>query len=207
VTDQRVISDQKREFFVWVSPALFLIQNNLGLVGSFTGGPIIPGIDGPEGLLFVPNPNPKARQCSISPFHLGVIREYHVEYELEVVRYRDFRALPSRLHALYLLESREAAERYGDAHPDHVQGRILKRAETNGPYTYSIHDSAWIRFLRLPSSKDQETMESCAHGYWSGARITEGKFTSMGKPWTAPSVLEVLFYGRVDFPNRQLTSD
>ena len=196
-----------RDFYVWVNPNDFMIQHNLGLVGSFCGGPIIPGIDGPEGLLYIPNPNPKARECSVSPFHLGLIRDYQVEYNLESLRYHSFRHLPSRLQALFLLDSREDANRYRDAHPDHVMGRILKRAETRGQYTYSIHDSAWIRFLRLPHSKDETTINQCGNGYWSGAPITAGEFTSMGKPWTTSSVMEVLFYGQVAFPNKQLTAD
>ena len=202
-----VTSDKEREFFVWVDPAATGIQHNLGLVGSFSGGPHLVPIDGPEGLLFVPNPNPQARERALTPFHLGITRDYRVEYNLESLRYQEFRSLPSRFNALFLLDSREDAQRYREAEPNHVGNRILKRGVTSGEYSYSLHDSAWIKFLRLPHSMDEETICQCGRAYWLGNRVSEMELISMGRPWAAPSVTEVLFYGRIDFPNKALTAD
>src|SRR5262245_10784556 len=119
---------EDREFFVWVDPEDWQIQNNLALIGAFTGGPAIPGpIEGPEGLPFIRNPNPNALEQSLSPFHSNVIRNYRVEWNLELVRFNDFKSYPSRLHALFLLNTKEDAHRYKVLHPEHVKNRILKR--------------------------------------------------------------------------------
>jgi len=200
-------SSAHREFFVWVDPDSFWVQNNLGLVGSFIGGKILIPVDGPEGLLFVPNQNPQARERALTPFHLGITQNYRAEYNLEVIRFREFEELPSRFNAIFLLESREDAQRYRDAEPEHIGNRILKRGVTIGEYCYSIHDSAWIKFLRLPHSLDEATMNECGRAYWRGTSVCQVELQSMGKRWTAPPANEVLFYGRIEFPNKVLTAD
>lgn len=202
-----ITSNQPREFFVWVEPSSFGIQHNLGLVASFSDGRFLVPVDGPDGLIFVPNPNAQARERSLTPFHLGITRDYRVEYNLEALRYREFSNLPSRFKALYLLESRVEAERYKQAEPGHVSTRILKRGVTSGEYSFSTHDSAWIKFLRLPHSIDEETFLQCGRAYWQSQTISGIELCSMGKCWTAPSVTEVLFYGTIEFPNKALTSD
>jgi hypothetical protein len=204
---QVVRSESAREFFVWVDPNAVSVQHNLALVGSFTGGRILVPIDGPEGLVFVPNPNHEAHERSLTPFHSGITRDYRVEYNLEVLRYTEFKEFPSRFNALFLLDSREEAERYGLAEPAHVDGRILKKGATKGPYAYTVHDSAWIKFLRLPHSIDSQTLDTVGRAYWEGRRISEVQLISMGKPWAAPSAMEVLFYGTIEFPNKKLTPD
>lgn len=173
----------------------------MGLVGSFSGGPV-PGLGGgsPEYLQFVQNP--LAKPSAISSFHSNVIRNYRTEYNLELFRHAKFTQYPSRLWALYLLGSKNDAYAYRAAHPDHTRNRVLKRCVTVGAYSYSTHDAAWIDFLRLHHSIDEETFSRCAHEYWSGGRADAGEFMSRGKPWTAQSATEVLLYGRVDFPNK-----
>jgi hypothetical protein len=186
-----------------VNPNDWRVQHNMGLVGAFVGGPIS-GLGGgsPEYLQFIHNPN--ARPSTISPFHSNVISQYAVEYNMELARYADvnFRECPSRLWALFLFAGTDDANAYAIARPDHVNGRNLKRCVTKGAYRYSIHDAAWIDFLRIGHSVDQDTYSHCAHGYWSGARANEGEFMSMGKRWIPQSVSEVLFYGTVEFPNK-----
>ena len=193
---------EPREFFVWVDPSDVGVQHNMGLVGSFVGGTAGLGGGSPEYLQFIHNPN--AKPGVISPFHSNVISLYRVEYNLELARHGhpEFKHYPSRLWALYLLDSRTDARAYQNAHPDHVRDRVLKRCVTVGPYSYSKHDAAWIDFLRLGHMIDSDTWSHCMHGYWSGARADQTEFTSRGKPWSAQTVTEVLFYGRVDFPNK-----
>jgi hypothetical protein len=65
---------------------------------------------------------------------------YRVEYNLENHRNFEFKRYPSRFHALFLLPTREEAQQYHDTHEEHVKSRILKRVQSFGQYTYSIHD-------------------------------------------------------------------
>jgi hypothetical protein len=193
---------EPREFFVWVNPNDDLVQHNMGLVGTFIAG-TVEGLGGsPEYLQFVHNP--KAKPSVFQPFHSNVIRNYTVEYKLEMARHSEFTQYPSRLWALYLLDSKDDAYAYRAAHPDHTRNRVLKRCVTVGRYSYSKHDAAWIDFLRLHPSLANGTWSECMRGYWSGARASDhGTFTaSWGKPWKPQSVTEILFYGRVDFPNK-----
>jgi hypothetical protein len=84
-----------------------------GMVGMrFVGGPVFPSsVGGSDGLWFVKNPNPMVLEQSISPFHHNIIRNSMVEWNIELVRFEEFKHLPCRLHALFLLNSREDAER------------------------------------------------------------------------------------------------
>ena len=198
-----ITSEVEREFFVWVNPDNMLVENNLGLVGSFFGGPMNVGDDRPANLQFISNPS--AGSGFVSPFHNGVVAHYRVEYNLESHRYDRFRGYPSRLWALYLLGSRGAAEAYARNQPMHVRGRILKRAVTKGRYAYSVHDSAWIDFLRLGHSVDAETHFRVAEAYWTGDQADRHELISCGKPWKAVTAFEVLFYGSVEFPIRDLS--
>ncbi len=207
MNEQKLItSSEPRDFFVWVNPWDFLVQHNASIVGSFTGGPILEAPGGPAGLLYIANPN--APGISISPFHLSVVKCYDVEYKLENHRYREFKNYPSRFHALFLFQDRAEAQRYADTHPEHVKGRILKRLQSCGQYWFSIHDASWIDFLREPHlMMDGDTIADCNRAYWSGTRTEDCELMSRGQPWRGLSVMEVLFYGRVDFVNREMTSD
>ncbi len=178
-----------------------MVQHSIGLVGGIGHTP--PEHPDPADLMFVFNP--KHRQGFVSRFHVGVINSYAVEYDLERFRFVRFPALPSRLHAMYLFEDREASERYRITHEGHIAGRLLKRGVTSGPYFFSRHDLAWIDFLRLGHSMDADTLNFCWHQYWSGGRVQDHQLTSMGKPWKAKSINECLFYGRVKFPNKCLS--
>jgi len=193
---------EPKEFFVWVDPNDWLVQWNMD-VGSFFGGTQLGG-GSPEYLQFIANP--KARPSAITPFHNNVIHLYRVEYNLETQRFGrpEFKDYPSRLWALFLLASKENALAYKMAHPEHVKGRVLKRCVTVGGYTYSVHDAAWIDFLRLKHGLDDDTLTRVAEAYWRGERTDQlgFKLSSMGKPWTPKPVTEILFYGTVNFPNK-----
>ena len=81
----------------------------------------------------------------------------------------------------------------------------MKRGVTSGLYCYSLHDAAWIDFLRLDHSLDADTLNFCWRGYWSGQRADSHSFQSFGKAWMPSTVMEALLYGRVDFPNKDLS--
>jgi hypothetical protein len=198
-----VLGTEPKEFYVWVDPEDFSVKHNVGLIG-WIGTAQIPSDLKAEDLMFIFNADHK--QGFMSRFHLGVMRNYSIEYELERFRSAYYPDYPSRLHAVYLWPDKKEAERYATNHKDHLRGRILKRGLTEGPYKYSIHDAAWIDFLRLGHSLEPETISACAHAYWTGARADqEGQqFSSPGKPWTPISAMEALLYGGLEFPNKSL---
>jgi hypothetical protein len=69
------------------------VKHNIGLIGGLGHAP--PHLTAaPEHLLFVHNPNHK--QAMVSRFHVGVIKSYAVEYDLERFRYANFKDYPSR---------------------------------------------------------------------------------------------------------------
>jgi hypothetical protein len=107
-----------------------------------------------------------------------------------------------------LLQDRTEAESYRETHAEHVKDRILKRVQSLGRYTFSIHDASWIDFLRKPHlMMDDDTIADCNRAYWTGAQTKNCSLISRGQPWQGSSVMEVLFYGRVDFANREMTPD
>jgi len=152
--------------------------------------------------MFLPNPEFKT---FISPFQNNLLRNYIAEYNLELSRQRDFGKYPCRLHAIFLLANAEEAQKYAARHSDHVGSRLLKRCTTVGPYRYSIHDSAWVNFLRRGHSMDQETLDLVCRGYWSGERAADHRLQSMGQEWMEDAILEVLFLGRIDFHDKSLS--
>ena len=193
-------STDKRDFFVFVNPENWSVQHNIKLTGCFTSTPQFKPIKSP--LIFFPNPE---FEGAISPFQNGMLLNYIADYNLEIHRADRYAQYPSRLNALFLLGSREDAENYRQAHPEHTRGRILKKCVTNSSYLYSTHDAAWVDFMRIGHSMDDETIRLVTSSYWSGERAQEGMAESMGKPWIPKSVQEVLFLGRVDFTDRDLT--
>jgi hypothetical protein len=192
-----------REFYLWVPKGGALVEHNLKVVGSFFGGPITPNTDTPASLMFLPNPNHVPN--IVTPFHLGVMNHYRIEYGLEVTRFNSYRAYPSRFFALFVLDNVADAQKYREVHPDHVGSRVLKRGVTVGDCKYSLHDATWIDFLRLPHSLDQATLDVIFDAYWRGAYAKDAQLSSMGAEWSQSSVTEVLFYGRLDFPDRDLS--
>ena len=84
-------SDEERDFFVYVDPNDWLIQHQIGLIGSFGTGPVTPS---DETLMFLPNPDFKT---FISPFQNNLLSGYVAEYNLELARERSFSTYPCRL--------------------------------------------------------------------------------------------------------------
>lgn len=95
--------------------------------------------------MFLPNPSSRT---FVSPFQNNLLRAYMAEFNLEMSRERSFSEYPSRLHAIFLLDSEEEAEKYAKHHPEHVSKRVLKQARTAGSYTFSRHDASWVDFFR-----------------------------------------------------------
>jgi hypothetical protein len=51
---------------------------------------------------------------------------------------------------------------------------------------------------------DQNTLDFVGRGYWSEDRVADHELMSMGQRWSEEPILEVLFVGRVDFPDKSL---
>ncbi len=190
--------DEELEFFVWVDVQSFKATHNLTITGQFFSAP--QPTNGPN-LPLVPNMN----AGFLSPFTVGVMRSYVAEYNLELARFYRFQRYPSRLSSIYLLPTQKEAEKYLQQHPEHVAGRILKRARSKGQYTLSEHDSSWIDFMRLPHVLEQEELAKVSDAYWRGVN-TEACLltTALGKPWSSPSIREILYLGHIEFPDRSL---
>ncbi len=186
------------ELFVWVDPELPIAAHNLNFTGQFLSA----GQLGHRQVLpFLPNPDFK--DVFVSPFCLGIMRPYIVEYNLELARQDRFQLYPSRLGAIFLLPSRAEAEKYRKRHPEHVAKRTLMVARTIGPYKYSEHDSSWIDFLRRDHSLD-EGMNAYADCYWQGVNADRCNLESLGKPWSQAPIREVLYEGAIEFPDRTI---
>jgi hypothetical protein len=192
-------TNDKVDFWVWINPNNWLVAHQIKVTGGFTSGGLLGNRK--SNLMFTPNPD---FQGEITPFQLGIMREYMAEYNLELGREVHAKSYPSRLNAIYLLNSEEEANLYKDRHMYHVGDRVLKRVHSVGPCVYSTHDSSWVDFLRLTHSVDSESVEKVSQAYWSGHTVESCSLSSMGRPWTQSPIMETLYIGRVEFYDRNL---
>lgn len=188
-----------KDFFVWVDPNNFLVQHQIKNTGGFTSGGIIGCRK--TNLMFIPNPDFK---YDITPFHLNLMGKYIVEYNLELSRIGAFQSYPSRLNAIFLFSSENAAQKYGERHQSHVLGRLLLRVKSCDSFIYSEHDSSWIDFMRLGHSLDPQSIDNCCKSYWKGINLAGCALQSLGKSWTEEPILESLFIGRIEFYDKNL---
>ncbi|MEW5943074.1 MAG: hypothetical protein AB1710_04365 [Pseudomonadota bacterium] len=191
-----------KDFWVWVNPSSWLVKHQISLEGCFISAGNIDR--GKSNLPFVPNPNFKG---DVSPFSIGVTHHYTAEYNFEINREHYFPEYPSRLNAIYLLNSEAEAMEYKERHIGHVGGRVLKKVYTVGQYVYSTHDSSWVDFLRLNHSCDDQTVHDVAQAYWRGVNVADCHLRSRGAPWTESPIIEALYLGRIDFYDRTLPSE
>lgn len=187
-----------REFWVWVNPSSWLVRHQIS-VGCFISAGSVDR--GESNLPFIPNPKFTG---DVSPFSIGITHQYTAEYNLEINREHFFPEYPSRLNAIYLLQSEAEAIAYKERHMSHVGGRVLKKVHSVGSHAYSIHDSSWVDFLRINHSCDDQTIHDATQAYWRGANVADCSLRSMGAPWTESPILEILYLGRIDFYDRTL---
>jgi hypothetical protein len=191
-------STEEKYFWIWVDPNNFLVKHHVTLIGCFFSA----GLErGQSNLMYIPNPEYKG---DISPFQMGTVRNYTVEYNLEINREAYFSEYPSRLNAIFLLPSHKEAMKYAERHPEHVSTRVLKKVKTVGKYKYSYHDSSWINFMRLSHAMNNETIYNVTQSYWSGLTLDKFELKSMGINWSQSPIIEILFLGTIDFYNRDL---
>lgn len=199
-----VKSDQPRDFYVWINPNDFLVRWNIEVTGTFSSvleesNRVKVNPDTSDNLMFLPNPQ---FNNFISPFQSNLVRAYSAEYNFEMARRTHFPGYPSRLDAVFLLETEDEALKYRQGNIAHVGDRELRKVGTVGEYCYSIHDSSWVEFCRQPHSMDAETINSVSRAYWSGEKVRDSPLMSMGKTWTRNPIIEVLYLGMVRFYDR-----
>lgn len=195
------LGNEEKDFWVWVDFSQRMIEHQIKFTGCFiSSGQERNG----SNLMFLPNPDFTG---TISPYNIGILSYYTPEYNLEIHREHDYPQYPSRLNAIYLLNSFEEAQKYKETHPEHVGNRHLRKVRTNGEYIYSIHDATWIDFLREPHSVNNDTINYVAYSYWMGEKVEQHTLNSFGRPWIRDSVMEVLFLGRIDFYDRSIPSE
>ena len=155
-----ISSSELRDFYVWVNPQNFLLQANLSATGRFSSAELI----NPEHTL------PFVRDLEfgglVTPFMQNVTHNYGVEFNLEQRRLAEFGSYPSRMAAVYLFYDEDIAQQYADRNPDHVGDRRLQRVHSVGDYQYSVHDSSWIDYLRIPNFLGPEGIETLTRSYW-----------------------------------------
>jgi hypothetical protein len=186
------ISEEPREFFVWVNPNNFIANWNLNKMGTFTSTSNT--TDG-DMLMFRPNPG---FNNIISPFQANLLWSYLAEYNLELSRRHYFKEYPSRLSAIFLFDREDEARKYHSRQQLHVGDRELKRVVSVGKYLFSKHDCSWIDFMRLPNSKLGDTTHAVCNAYWGGETVEGNTLYHGDEPWSESPISEVLFIGRVD---------
>lgn len=198
VSNNLVVGQEPTDFFVWIDPANWLVSYHIRTLGCFISG----GWPARRSNLpFLPNPE---FDGPVTPFQMTVMKEYTAEYNLEINREHSFSNYPSRLNAIFLLQSEADAQDHEKRHPAHVGNRVLRRVRSAGQYTYSTHDSGWIDFMRLRHGMPDESIRDSTHAYWQGRNVEDHTLESMGAAWTQPPIREVLCIGRIDFYDRTL---
>jgi len=181
-------SDDTRDFYVYVDPHCPHVKS-----GGFATDSKTPAVDA---LMFMPNPNFSA---TASPFQNNLVRNYMAEYQLETARKKSFPHYPPRLQGIFLLPTERAADDYSRRHPNHVRGRTLRRVRTSGTYVYSAHDSAWIDFLRLPTTHGDNTITNATAAYWMGEHACTHTLYYNDTPWVMEPITEILYLGAIEF--------
>lgn len=179
--------DVPHDFWVWADLREPLVRQGLLSSGEFVSAAHVE--EKVAALPFVENPGFMGQ---LSPFGLNVVRDYAVEYRLELMRLRQFLGCPSRLSAIFLFGAEGDAWRYARAYPERTRHRHLLRVTTRGAVRWSWHDSGWIEVLRaLP--QDAPQLQAMAAAYWRGEPAVQGLPCC-----PAPAcIIEVLFLGRI----------
>jgi hypothetical protein len=180
-----------REFWLWADLEEPMVRQGLAGSGRFVSAcevgsqqVVLPFIENPGFL------------GPLSPFGLNVVREYRAEYRLELARLRHFLDYPSRLSAIFLLNTQDDAWRYAEHHRQQTGSRRLLRAWCEGPCHCSEHDSRWIDVLRTADLPDAARNEM-AHGYWQGDPVPPQALEAARLPRGADGLSEVLFVGEI----------
>lgn len=154
-----------RHCWVWADLREPLVRSSLRRWGEFFS--VAEVWERVAALPFVENPGFLGR---LSPFGLNVLRDYTVEYRLELRRLRRFAHHPSRLGAIFLFANEAEAWRYAQAYPERTAQRHLLRVVTRGRCRCSWHDGGWIELLRSGAVR-RHRLDEMADAYWRGEAV------------------------------------
>ena len=116
-------------------------------------------------------PNPSVSTGFMSPFVVGTINGYRVEYDAELARRAYFKGAPSRLTGIYAFESMDGCRavnaRYGPSWPlDTVQRfkteNVLRATRVN------MEIVSLARYAYGRAMLDAQSIEHLWRAYWSG---------------------------------------
>ncbi|HTW41065.1 MAG TPA: hypothetical protein VMD79_01975 [Solirubrobacteraceae bacterium] len=166
--------------YVFVSPHNPMAVMNLQITGRYTS-PALGELQDPafaasyangtaDFLPFVPNPS--ASIGFMSPFAVGTINGYRVEYDAELTRRAFFKNAPSRLTGIYAFDSLETCKavnaEWGQSWPlNTVQRFKVESAWRTTRVNMEIVSLARHAYAR--AMLDQEGIERLWRAYWSGA--------------------------------------
>ena len=164
--------------YVLVLPSSSMAVMNLQVTGRFTS-PVLAGLEDPEFrrkyadgtadfLSFVPNPS--MSMGFMSPFVVGTMNQYRVEYDAELCRHADFKESPSRLTGIYAFESMDDCRKANAAAGWDLA--TVQRFKTQHVLRATRFNMEIVSLARLAYSRsmlDAATIQHLWRSYWSGA--------------------------------------
>ncbi|KQW46236.1 MULTISPECIES: hypothetical protein [unclassified Roseateles] len=168
-----ISQDGPRDFWVWADMHEPLVREGLQRSGEFVSAARVE--EKVAALPFVENPGFLGQ---LSPFGLNVVRDYAVEYRLELHRLRQFLSHPSRMSAIFLFGFEGDAWRYASTpaagpgglgttpggsrccarHPPASSGWTTWFA----PIGAAKKPPATCRFVRLPSASSKSSSSAAS---------------------------------------------
>ena len=120
---------------------------------------------------FLPfTPNPAGLSGALSPFLMGTINGYRVEYDAELCRRQNFSQSPSRLTGIYAFQSLEDCQRASTAH--HWDLGTVQRFKPENVLRATRVNMNIVSLARAAYSRAGLSQESTDHlwrSYWSSA--------------------------------------
>lgn len=164
--------------YLFVDPSNAMAVMNLQITGQYTS-PVLAALADPdfarayeEGradfLPFVPNSS--ISTAFLSPFIVGTINNYRVEYDAELARRAFYKQSPSRLTGIYAFESWTECENVSQQ-----WGWPLEQVQRFKPLNVlratrvNMEIVSLARFAYARSMLDAQSVEHLWRAYWSGA--------------------------------------
>lgn len=163
--------------YVFVNPGNVMAVMNLQITGQYTSSVLAAMSDADFAATYVEGsadflpfvPNASVSTGFMSPFVVGTINNYRVEYDAELTRRAFFKNAPSRLTGIYAFDSIETCRAVSEAHRwplDQVQRfkteNVLRATRVN------MEIVSLARYAYERAALDAQTIEHLWRAYWSG---------------------------------------
>lgn len=165
--------------YVFVNPGSPMAVMNLDITGHYSS-PVVAALAEPgfpaaytagdaDFLPFIPNP--RMTTGFMSPFALGAVSGYRVEFDAELMRKQHFKDAPSRLTGIFAFESlavcQQVSERFSGWELSNVQRfqlqDVLRATRVN------MEVVSLARFAYNRASLHATTIDQLWRAYWGGA--------------------------------------